>query len=325
MISTLIVLSTLTVQKSPSFTIISQRTLTGVRAVSVAFAPVGAKVAIGIEDGTIRIVDATTGQTLRTLQGHTQAAQALAWSPDGKMLVSGDETARIFFWNAKTWAKAKEIRPHIKPIQSLAFNKRGNLMLSTGHDDKVMLWNLADMKKPKLDYAGKGANVFSARFVAATDNIAMATLTPAARVISATGTLKIAITGHGTGINDLDLNVLGTRTATAGRDNNVGLFETATGKRIGYFKGHLDWVQRVVFSPNGRFLASSSTDGTVRVWDTKSFLSVANLPQQRSVGSPLAFSGDGKFFVTVNAFDYPIIYKLGPGAGATVAKIKAIK
>ncbi|MEQ1823847.1 MAG: WD40 repeat domain-containing protein [Fimbriimonadaceae bacterium] len=286
--------------------------MTGVRAVSIACSPTGSKIAIGVEDGTIRIVDAGSGATLRILKGHPQAAQALAWSPNGKQFVSGDETARIFFWNTASWAKVKEIRPHTKPIQNLAFNAKGTLMVSTGQDDMVKLWNLADTKKPKLDYAGKGANLFGARFVGATDNFAMATLTTAARVVSPVGATKATLTGHGgLGINDLDVNVAGTRTATAGRDNFVGLFETSTGKRLGYFKGHADWVQRVLFSPNGRWLASSSTDGTVKVWDAKSFASILTLQQQRAVGSPLGFTANGQFFVTVNAFDFPVIHKLG--------------
>ncbi|MEQ1936242.1 MAG: WD40 repeat domain-containing protein [Fimbriimonadaceae bacterium] len=312
MISSLLVLSALPVQLPPTFKIASQRTLTGVRAVSIACAPTGAKVAIGIEDGTIRIVDATTGQTIKTLKGHTQAAQALAWSPDGKTIVSGDETARIFFWSTKTWAKTKEMRPHTRPVQALAYNRKGNLLVSTGQDDKVMLWALSDTKKPKLDYAGKGANLYSARFVGASDNIIMGTLTASARLITPAAVTKMSFVGHNaTGINDVDVNAAGTRTVTAGRDNTIGLFETASGKRLGYFRGHTDWVQRVLFSPNGKWIASSSSDGTVRVWNINNFLAVAHVAQQRPVGSPLGFTGDGKYFITVDSFDYPIIHKLG--------------
>jgi WD40 repeat protein len=39
-------------------------------------------------------------------------------------------------------------------------------------------------------------------------------------------------------------------------------------------KGHTAIVTNVVFSPNGHWLASGSSDGTVRVWDT------APLPQK---------------------------------------------
>jgi WD40 repeat protein len=59
-------------------------------------------------------------------------------------------------------------------------------------------------------------------------------------------------------------------------------------------KGHSGWVNGVALSPDGKRLASCSSDGTVKVWDTQSGQAVLTLKGHNSSVQSVAFSPDGK-------------------------------
>jgi WD40 repeat protein len=312
-------------QPSTGFSISSSKPLVGVRPTAFAVAPVGNKVALALEDGTIRIIDAATRQTVKTMTGHRRQPLAIAWSPDGRWIATGDDSARIYLWDTKTWTKAKEIVGHTRPIQALGFNAASTELISTGQDDVVKIWTLADMKKERMSLQGGGANLYGARFIGKSNDFAMGTLQQGARLYTAQKTMRGWLSGHGSqGVLAVDFNPLATRAVTAGRDNNAGLYDVKTMQRLGYFKGHEDWVMNVAYSPNGKFVATSSSDRTVRVWNPNNFAQVVKLDDQKGVGSPLGFTADGKYMITVDLSDNVVVHTLNPPQAPTpAAAIKA--
>lgn len=276
----------------------------GQRAVAMAAAPVGSKVAVSMENNTVRIIDTKARKTVRVLEGHPAPVYAVAWSPDGKLLATGDESARVFVWNAANGQKLRTIRDHTKGIQALSFNSTGTMLASTGKDDAIYVYTLADGKRVATIF-GKGANLYGAQFVGKNNNIICGSLGKGAMAMKWNGEPIYALGGHGgQGVWDVALNPAGTLLATAGRDGTVGVWSTKTRQRLNSLRGHTDWVVRVLFTPDGKHIVTSSVDGTVRVWNASNYRQVAMLTNQAMVGSPICLTADGKTLLTTDVSDF---------------------
>jgi WD40 repeat protein len=298
----------------------------GLRPIAFAAAPSGSKFVACLEDGSVRIIDANTRQTIRVLDKHPQPAYACAWSPDGLKIAVGDETARVWIHSAVSGAKLREYRCHIRGIQKLSFNIGGNLLISTGKDDTIKVYNL-DSKSPKeaLNILGNGANFYGAAFSPKlSTTFATGVLGPGARFYNAqSGKVTGFLTGHDNqGMFDVDFNLNGTRAVSAGRDGTAIVWDTKTDKKVGSLKGHQDWVMDVAFSPNGKLIATSSTDQTVKVWNSYNFQKIADLQHESFVGSPVCFTGDGKTLVTVSDQGFLQFNTIAPAQGIVTGSTK---
>ncbi|RPH88674.1 MAG: WD40 repeat domain-containing protein, partial [Chroococcales cyanobacterium metabat2.561] len=49
-------------------------------------------------------------------------------------------------------------------------------------------------------------------------------------------------------------------------DKTIKIWEVATGKQLRTLAGHSNVVWSVVYSPDGRYLASGSWDNTIKIW-----------------------------------------------------------
>jgi WD40 repeat protein len=62
--------------------------------------------------------------------------------------------------------------------------------------------------------------------------------------------------------------------------------------------GHTDWVNSVAFSPDGRLLASGSSDRTIKLWDVATGREVRTLSGHTDIVTSVAFSPDGRLLAS---------------------------
>jgi WD40 repeat protein len=62
-------------------------------------------------DQTVRLWEVPTGQSLKTLAGHTNWIWSVAFSPDGSLLASGSVDATVKLWDVQTGECLKTLQP----------------------------------------------------------------------------------------------------------------------------------------------------------------------------------------------------------------------
>ncbi len=104
---------------------------------SVAFTPDGTVLAAAggnTDNFSVHLWEASTGQSLGTLDGHTGIIWGVAFSPDGQMLasVSSDKTAKIWDWRNGTLLKSLDFPGE---VSSVSFSPDGQTLAVGGVDE----------------------------------------------------------------------------------------------------------------------------------------------------------------------------------------------
>ena len=112
---------------------------------AVAFSPDGRVLAIGDDEGQVRLVDVGTWRERITLPGvfMKSGVMTLDYSSDGRFLAAGSAylDSRIFVWDTKTDQRVATLEGHQGFIADVTFSPDGKLLASASGDQTIKLWN----------------------------------------------------------------------------------------------------------------------------------------------------------------------------------------
>ena len=78
----------------------------------------------------------------------------------------------------------------------------------------------------------------------------------------------------------------------------IWIYNMDTGAELALLIGHTAQVQRLAFSPNGKILASTGNDSTLRLWNTQTGEQLTVISERRNLPWSLTFSPDGTMIVS---------------------------
>ncbi|MEZ4592741.1 MAG: protein kinase [Chloroflexota bacterium] len=207
------------------------------------------------DDRTMRLWDITSPATPQIFSGHDEPIALAEWSPDGSAIVSADLTA-VRLWDVASGSERAQLPGHFQTSAATWMNNSQLLTLG-GSDNLVRVWDVSASQQVAL--LGNYGSTGEIRTIAwSPDN---------------------------------------TQLAVLGSDDVVRIWDAVTGQVVQALVGHITRGPRVgssnvyqpvtdvVWSPDGRSLATAGADETIRIWDAATGQQLYSLAEEAPVRS----------------------------------------
>lgn len=248
----------------------------------MAFSSGGDSLAVGSHGGSITLWDVRTGELRATLSGHERWTSELVFAQDRRVLASasGDRTAKL--WDTETGKLLASFNGHKSRFMKLSLSADGRLLATASDEDK----------SPRIWDTKVGRLVQTLPRVSELHSVAIGSI-----AFSPTGPTLATTTWTGIYLWDAETGKLRATLVDQSLSRTVRVIEHRHSEdRVENFS-HADTIYRILFSPDGRVLATGSRDFTAKLWDVTNGQLKATLKHDGKVIA-LAFSEDGKTLAT---------------------------
>ncbi len=197
-----------------------------------AWSPSGRQIALPTRDQTIHLISSKTGATEQILRGSRFNLAAATWSPDGHYLAALSNNSQLLVWEAANGRLALDE----SGVSAIAWATNGRFLTGSRHDGRLSFWKAAAQPTG-----------FSQ--------------TPETWQLSETAGLGLRWLADPPRLLSWD---------DAG---SLRLHDEANGRllaeRHNFHTASFNAISDLAWSPNGRYLAASSWDRVVRIWEVE--------------------------------------------------------
>ena len=238
---------------------------------SICFSPKGNQIASASSDNTIKVWDIKLGKDVLTMTGHYAPVDLVAFSPDGKRLVSASRDNSVIIWDAITG----------NSIQTIACSS----------NNRIISVNFDPYGNPLITYY-QGENIIRVYNVKTQTGHLL---------FNVKALMKGLIAGSSFPV-PLAFSKDGKLVAFSDKNATIVITDLETETELLTINGQDDMVTSVPFSPNGKYIASSSFSieegAVIRIWDMQTGKRIHTILGHSDYIDSIAFSPNGKQIVS---------------------------
>jgi eukaryotic-like serine/threonine-protein kinase len=295
---------------------------------SAAFSRDGRRLALGGENGTVKVYQTDPWEEVRTVEAHASEVHYLALSPDGGRLASTGKDFALKVWDVTTGREALllDIHPN-NNITSMAFSPDGNRLASASADHTVKVsdgtpwvgfengergvvtprftWTAHQHKVVEVAFSPNSQRLISAGW----DNTVKVWDIAPGEVVASIPRLMLTVPGLSADLTGVAFNRDGRCFAVSSLDGTMTICDAHSGEKICMLPGKAGPVYGLAFNPVSNALASAHYDGTVKVWDIEGGgaggvnTPIPSFPAHNDHVLGVAYSADGRFLASAGGRD----------------------
>lgn len=283
--------------------------------VSLAFSPDSKLLATGDSRCEIQIWEVESGKLLQTLTGHQSWVWSMVFSPDSQLLLSGSDDYSIRVWN---WRTAECLQTRKGPANllnainfgdSVSDEPNAHSITIAGQDSEV--WHPTALVQQIESLQGQSFLIRSiaynpdGRLLALSQQGTETQAYPIYLCHIQTGACEQIFSGHHHFARLLKFSSDGIILASSdyAQETNqykpeARIWNVKTGACLLTLQGHTRLINDLAFDPDDRWLATASSDETIKLWDLRTGECVKTFLGHSNRVLSIAFSPNGRFIAS---------------------------